>query len=182
MRFPFSRLNEGTVVLIPACIAITAVLVASAIAGGKGPQANGDATHGPVLTVDRTMVFDAQEFTHPKTGAVTDRGQIHFTQVFASGVNEGQTQADWVGNVDCYHQDGNEAWFSGTIDTVNSVLLPNPGNAFFSAYVVDNQAGGSGDTPDAFALRRASTAFNCENEDTSQTVATHTGNITVHDG
>ena len=47
---------------------------------------------------------------------------------------------------------------------------------------MDNQAGGSGDTPDAFALRGASTAFNCEVEDTSQTLAIHTGNITVHEG
>lgn len=91
--------------------------------------------------------------------------------------NQGTGGADWHGVVDCYDQNGNEAWLSGRITNFRPGAEDSGATGFFQVSVVDN---GEPGVADMISARRADEAFDCEDRQSAMRTLTG-GNIQVHE-
>jgi hypothetical protein len=173
LREDFMRISISRVVVAAA----VAALAAASLAGPAVAASAGKATGGGSVAADLSNPFAPYDISFNAQGVADDtnpfaaKGHIHFK-------NEG---GHFTGDVTCYVQVGDTAFFSGEILKGTGGLDPAQGatgRAFYSVSVQDNSEGGQ---PDLISFIAAvDVPFQCFDAG-APTSELATGNIQVHE-
>ena len=110
--------------------------VMAAPVGANGPEPGKATGHGQLQFLTSDVFWNAS-FTAQGTPD-NAKGKLLLNNTFLD--------KPWHGTVDCYYQDGNEAWFTGP------AFGPNIHGDYWGAYVADNGEPGTASPPDQFVV------------------------------
>jgi hypothetical protein len=148
--------------------AIAVGVSGTAVAAGVNGMATGGVTHPTTNGETARSQFNAKAGPHGPQGVVNRKVRDAVTN---------EVIRDFMGNVDCYHQEGNTAWFSGpiTMDRGNDGFE----GQYFIWVAQDNGAGKKA-PPDQFRAERSATPVDCATKPIAPTQPVDNGSITVH--
>lgn len=150
--------------------ALVVSLTATAFAGSIGKATGGQSNTTGVGNDTAHRSFTAQG---SKNGA---KGQF---QVKVTDDVTGAVLRRYHGEVDCYRQEGKNAWFSGPVTNSQGNPVTNVDGQFFIAAVRDNGEGPDA-PPDLVSSQRSLTPVDCQTSTLQPTQPVETGNIQVH--
>jgi hypothetical protein len=148
---------------------VSALMLAVAAGAGGPPKATGG------IWMEGASGVWVEHVTFNAQGTETDaKGQINFYET-----KNGALWQQFHGIVDCYFQQDNEAWFSGTVDDLTLGTGNTNGHLIFQVHAVDNGEGANA-LADRFEFSRPAAlgAGPCGGQEHGSPVTS--GNLQVH--